>query len=740
MKMMLLQSVICSLFLSCGTSNQEEPTGTSHKTESAGAYNQTQKEILYENYVTSDDGYDIFFISKGAEENEAAEAYFYYHFKKRTPAGAVLKQGLDDIPSTKLKVQFIDVQIDDELGSDYVIEKRENKLTLKANSKKTLYWLFYQYFQDLSEKDSKVNADGLPPAIVNFEESKKGNFAFNYREPYLKANLVKDYDVIVNTNHVEKDWGIWGHQLFNLVNKNPKDEYYSIINGELNKNQICFSNSAIHTFLENYIIDNFGEKKNYKQNFVISPADNALVCTCNTCSKLGNTKGDASPAVIELVNKMAIRFPNHQFFTIDYLSVHTPPNTSMPKNTGIIISSIDIPRKVKLDPNNRYVKEFESKVNKWKKVIPTVYVWDYISNFDDYLTPFATLSVCKTNFNFYKNLKVNGIFANGAGYEYSTFNAVHTYVLAALMQDPTLDVNRLVNRFCKFYYGTSGPAVAAYIIGLEDVMQSKNFKLQLYSGVEKMTDTYLDKKKFFEFYDTIGEIKNTETEEVGFRMNELHTGLSYSAMQIQLANKFNKNFGFAVLDNNSIEVNDDYRERYKLFLKQFEIYDILVTRERGGSVPNYLKDVQISLIDTILHPNLLKDALKVTSELDEDYKDDAVLTDGIPGLATNYHTGWLLVSAADLTAEIRVPKENGLLELKLNFLLDERLKLRAPEKIEVFRNNIIFKTIEPRIKVSENARRITLGTALTLNKNDEIKIKVYRDKTYKKFAVDEIYF
>jgi hypothetical protein len=712
MKMILFQTIICFLLISCGISAKDE------------------QAIAYDHYV----------VVKATENNADAVAYLSHHFKKRCAAGVVIMQGADAMPSGKSKIQFIDVVIEPELGSDYEIVKKENKLTFKANSKKTLYWLYYQYFQALSENDSKMEGADLPPAIISFKESKKGKFVFDYREPYLQANLEENYDIIVNTNNVEKDWGIWGHQLFNLINKNPKNAYYSIVDGQLNTNQLCFSNPATYLFLENYVIDNFGNKENNNQKFVISPADNGLVCTCSSCSKLGNSERNASFSVIALVNKMARKFPHHQFFTIDYISVKTPPVNQMPKNTGIIISAIDVPRKVNLDLNNPAVKEFESKVNRWRTVCTTVYVWEYISNFDDYLTPFATLSVCKSNFNFYKNLKVTGIFANGAGYDYSTFNAVHTYVLAALMQDPTLDINRLVNRYCLFYYGESGQMIADYILGLEKVMQTKNFKLNLYSGVKGIMNTYLNKQEFFDFYKAIEDVKNTDTEEIAFRMNQLHTGLMFSAMQINLASRLDEQFGFARLDANQIVVNNLFKNKYEVFAELFKINDIFITREREGSITNYLKDLQNEILNAQLQTNLLdKKTLKVTSALDEDYADASVLTDGIPALPYDYHNGWLITSGADLTAEINNFKGVGMFRFKINFLLDERLKMRAPEKIEIFINNKIVKTIQPTIINSDSPKRLSLETEISLINNDQLIIKIYRDKTYKKFACDEIF-
>ena len=712
MKMILAHILFCSFLFSCGVSQQDEQTIA----------------------------YDLYVINNTDDSNAQAADYFYYHFNKRAEKGIVLKEGIDEIPQNKSNVQFINVAIDPSLATDYEILKNNNTLTLKANSKKTLYWLFYQYFQALSENDSKMHSEDLPPAIVDFKDSKKVNFAFKYREPYLQANLDTDYDIIINTNNVDKDWGIWGHQLFNLVKKKPQNSLYSTIDGELNKEQLCFSSPELNLFIENYIIENFGQKDKDNSNFVISPADNNLVCTCNLCSKSGNVPGNSSNSVIALINKLALRFPHHTFFTLDYLSVKTPPTVKMPENTGIIISSIDLPRKVNLDYNAKSIKEFETKVSNWHKVSSTVYVWDYISNFDDYLTPFPTLEVSKTYFTFYKKLNVAGIFANGAGYDYSTFNSLQTYVLAALMIDPTLKVDNLVNRYCAFYYGKSGKLVADYVLSLEKNIKSKNISLNLYSGFPRITDIYLDKVGFFKFYNAIEKQKTEEKHEIKLRLNQLYTGLTFTAMQIRLVNKFDPVFGFASLNENKIEVGPEFRHLYQSLSEQFNENDIYVTRESQGTITKYLNEIKDNILDATLKTTILSpNALKVTSKLDEDYKNIAVLTDGIPGLLNDYHYGWLIVSNSDLILEIDNTKSIKKRFFQLSFMLNERFKMRAPEKIELYINNKIAETIVPKQTTSDDSERIILVTTAHARPNDHVKIIIYRDPTFKKFACDEIY-
>ena len=39
-----------------------------------------------------------------------------------------------------------------------------------------------------------------------------------------------------------------------------------------------------------------------------------------------------------------------------------------------------------------------------------LYVWDYMCNFDDYLTPFPVLYLLKERLVFFHDLKINGVF------------------------------------------------------------------------------------------------------------------------------------------------------------------------------------------------------------------------------------------------------------------------------------------------------------------------------------------
>ena len=84
--------------------------------------------------------------------------------------------------------------------------------------------------------------------------------------------------------------------------------------------------------IESYIVDNFGEKGNSR--FVIAPDDAPYACTCATCTALGNTEKNATPAITELIIRLHNVFPKHFFFTTSYLTTQQVTDKQLPSNTG----------------------------------------------------------------------------------------------------------------------------------------------------------------------------------------------------------------------------------------------------------------------------------------------------------------------------------------------------------------------------------------------------------------------
>jgi hypothetical protein len=95
----------------------------------------------------------------------------------------------------------------------------------------------------------------------------------------------------------------------------------------------------------------------------------------------------------------------------------------------------------------------------WAKITKTLYIWDYNTNFQNYLLPFPDFGEFPAEARLYQKLGVKGVFFQGA---YApggggSDSEMRAYVMARLLWDPSQDADALVSEWMK---GVYGPAFA----------------------------------------------------------------------------------------------------------------------------------------------------------------------------------------------------------------------------------------------------------------------------------------
>ena len=145
-------------------------------------------------------------------------------------------------------------------------------------------------------------------------------------------------------------------------------------------------------------------------------------------------------------------------------------------------------------------------MKKWKDKMAHVYVWDYVNNFDDYMTPFPILNIMQRRLQLYKEVGVNGVFFNGSGTDYSTLSQLHFYVIGKLLLNPYDDWKKLVTEYCNEHYPTASDLVANFVIEQEDWAANKNHALPLYGGITQSIATYLPEQQFVKFHQSLAMI------------------------------------------------------------------------------------------------------------------------------------------------------------------------------------------------------------------------------------------
>lgn len=399
---------------------------------------------------------------------------------------------------------------------------------------------------------------------------------FEYKGIYSPTNSSEDFRTQYGTNHVDYDWDLWGHGMKKIAADAP-EEVYAKVDGEVHTEQYCFSSEALYKLTEDYILDQFGEgDANYSARICIMPQDNKVACLCRACLRQGNSAGNATPAVSAMLRRLARRFPRHQFFTSAYHTTLQVPAKPLPRNVGVLVSSARFQLRVDLNQAKGY-EEMRQLLQAWKKMTPNVYVWDYARNFNDYLSPFPCLHVMQSRLRFYSQMGVKGIFINGSGYDYASFDDVQSAVLAQLLSNPQLDVDKAVADYFQENYPVTASLLTEYYTGLEQRTVKTNHHLPLYSeSLQEVTDSYLNAKEFKAWRARLDKAsKQTEGEERK-RLNYLLTALSYTQLRLIEDSRTEED---AELRAEMVAVLQGAKD-----LKEMQYYS-----EDGGSIVHYLK-------------------------------------------------------------------------------------------------------------------------------------------------------
>lgn len=501
------------------------------------------------------------------------------------------------------------------------------------------------------------------PAIPIFtscshaSEVNKETSAYTYKEVFLPEGTGKNAKKL-GLNNLDNDWAIWGHNLSQVLPDKPSETIYAKINGSTNRKQFCFSSTRLYDYITDYIRNNYTPFDHAR--FSIIPNDNDIVCLCVKCVEAGNTVGDASPAVMSLINKLATKYPNHIFYTSDYRTTRNVPEEPMLENTGVLVSAMPYP--LTYDTSSEEI-DFMKTLDTWSQKTGRILIWDYVNNFDDYFTPYPNFGIMSERFKKYRFHDVNEIFLNGSGRDASSFSHLKTLVFAELLKNPDLDWQKVLSEKVKEIYPESGEIILDFLMTQENFVRNHHSRLPMYEGVKVAKENYLPEQEFMMFYDRLKTLRNEVTETEAKELDLLLSELAYTKLELA---RINGNL------DGTAEALEDFE---KLRDRKVEAYS-----ESGWQIDSYVRDYNFLLdhAKATDGKNILKGvALKSLTPLDPDYRDISVLTDGVLGMPSNYHNGHLIITPdTDVRIEIPVHENNsGTLNVWLSYNPGYRISL-----------------------------------------------------------------
>lgn len=677
----------------------------------------------------SKEGYLITIGQDPTDRDTRWAKYLYEHLKKRANDDEMVAFGVSE-----KEMWHVIIQIDPTAQEGFRISRKGADIKLTASDDRHMLWLQYQLIKKISKEDPRIDGSDLPPALLNLTDT-CGTFAFDYQSIYSPAGLNSDYTGVMGLNNFDDSWGIWGHNLRKVLGDNT-DKVYATIHGKTDDSQLCFSSPEMYTQIEDYIVNNFGEKGNSR--FVIAPDDNPYACTCASCTALGNSEKNATPAVTELVLRLAQRFPRHFFFTTSYLSTQQATDKQLPANAGVMLSAIDFPLR-RIDSKDAQEKKFAQQLENWKKVTKNIYIWDYINNFDDYLTPFPILKIAQQRLQFFKKNGASGIFFNGSGYSYSSFDEMRTFVLSALLINPEQVVDDLIRNYFNQEYPVSKKWLSDYYIDLENSAQSGK-KLGLYAGIRESEGVYLNPEKFIKFYDEMGDFVSDAKGKERKKLHELQTALSFTRLEMGRDHSYDT-YGYAKRNGKGIQAVPQAR-KWVTQLKEHKAFSGMEHyNESANEIDYYIKEWEQYILASDIKKDLF---LGITPSSTPKTNKNSLkrLTDGTHGLPDNYHCGWIIFPQEECTIDLPVKGINESGTVYISFLNLPRHRIYAPQQIEVSRDGASYKKINlsPDDSV-EKGEMVKAVVPVDLNGTELLSIKITgTKKPGAQIGMDEIAF
>ena len=242
------------------------------------------------------------------------------------------------------------------------------------------------------------------------------------------------------------------HTFYGLI---PPEEYFdahpewfSEINGKrtFENAQLCLTNEEMRRELVKNLKRRL--RDNPKASIAsVSQNDCFNNCTCPRCRQVDEEEGSPSGSLLRFVNSVAANiedeFPDITIDTLAYQYTRKPPRTTRPRpNVMVRLCSIECSFRVPLDDprNQAFLDDLEG----WSKVADRLFIWDYTTDFSNYIQPHPNYRVLGPNILLFIKNNVRGVFEQGAYQSWGSEMAeLRAWMLAKLLWNPNLDADRL---------------------------------------------------------------------------------------------------------------------------------------------------------------------------------------------------------------------------------------------------------------------------------------------------------
>jgi hypothetical protein len=595
--------------------------------------------------------------------------------------------------SDKQKKRSIILVEKTDLNKDFIsIDYKDSLITISANNKRNLYYATYDFIEKF------LNVNWLSNDFTYHEDLKSINFPKNYSyyfEPPVLTRTVHSKlfyndsvfaDKLKVTNEAFPRYvpSARVHTFHRFLpydvfyDKNP--EYYALRNGKRLPTQLCLTNTDVLKIVKDSVNSFFNKFPN-SDVISVSQDDNTQYCQCNKCSKIDNQEGSPAGTMIHFVNAVAESFPNKTISTLAYQYTRKPPKVKPIENVLITLCSIECNRSVPIELG---CKDFSSDLKGWSQLTDNIRIWDYTTQFTNFLAPFPNWGTIKPNINLFVDNNAKWIFEQHSNNDSELFE-LRSYIMAKLLWNPNLDFQTLLNEFNNKYYGNGGKYISEYVNSIQNQIDNTSFFLFLYGDPSQGFDSFLSPENLLN-YDILFNKALSSVEldsEYYKRILRSKISIDYAVLESYRKN-FSDLYQLTKTENDIKSINPKLIRRLNAFSKTCNDNDITLMNEMGFTVSDYIVNYRKAL-KTAIKENLasFKDVTLLTVPKKYANEDPKVLTDGALG-GNSFYSNWLGFEGNNLNAVVDLGELKEIKSLSMNFLQVTNHIVFFPVQVEFF--------------------------------------------------------
>lgn len=515
---------------------------------------------------------------------------------------------------------------------------------------------------------------------------------FKFREVYFPIELDQEYMDWYGLHNLEERWGDWGHNFSKILPPSVyfKDhpEYYSLYDGKRQPIQLCLSNEEVFHHTVAY----------FKQKMLENPAaiywsiaanDDIGSCTCDRCQAIDKKEGGPQGSLVRFVNRVAAQFPDKKFTTLAYLeSANAPAQLRVADNVTVILSNIDAFRKNDME-SEPSAAAFRRQLGAWKAKAKHVFVWDYLTQFTNYLAPFPIQGTMQPSLQYLKSQGVEGVFLQGGGSTYSDMAELNAYILANLAWNTGLSEKQLTDEFMEGYYGKAGPFIKAYLDQRRNHLPGASSALSIYGNPIDNRKDFLSPEAMDQYSTLLekAEVASKGNPILESRVRRIGLGLDYTYLQ-QARFYGPHQHGIFEQEEGRWKVRPNVSRKVKQFIEDAKRLGVVELAEGGVSPDGYAKE-WAEIFNAGVRANKASEAIvKLKYPFDPSFPANGLktLTDSVPGYM-DYSYNWLLWNGNPMDITFDFKQERQIDTIELSFLKDARHWIFPPKEIRVSVSN-----------------------------------------------------